>query len=165
MRASASSGEAWPVWTTRRWAAQTFSTARAAGRTSPRSSSTRIPAAAVPARLTWLSASNVGNQTTRPKPPCMRHIHSTAWGLSPPTAWFSVMPPNTLMPGTCLRTRKARSAVWVTWFLKTTASIWRVAARVASSSSSRARPKMSGAAWVWKSISPLIGLTGGGGGE
>jgi hypothetical protein len=24
---------------------------------------------------------------------------------------------------------------------------------------------MSGAAWVWKSIRPLIGLTGGGGGE
>ena len=55
----------------------------------------------------------------------MRHIHSTACGLSPPTARLSVMPPKTLMPGTCLRTSQARSAVWVTWFLNTIASIWR----------------------------------------
>ena len=66
MSASASSAEAWPVCTTSRWAAQTFSTARAAGSTAPRSSTTRMPAGAVPARRTWLSASKVGNQTTRP---------------------------------------------------------------------------------------------------
>ncbi len=119
----------------------------------------------MPLLRTWLSASNVGNHTTRPWPPCMRHIHSTACGLRPPTARLRVMPPKTLMPGTCLRTSHARSAVWVTWFLNTIASIWRDAASAASSSSSIARPKMSGAAWVWKSIRPLIGLTGGGGGE
>ena len=50
MRASASSGEAWPVCTTRRWAAQILSTARAAGRTLPRSSTMpRVtPGGAVP---------------------------------------------------------------------------------------------------------------------
>jgi len=36
--------------------------------------------------LTWLSASKVGNHTTRPKPPCIRHIQFTASGLIPPTA-------------------------------------------------------------------------------
>jgi hypothetical protein len=165
MSASASSAEACPVWTTSRWAAHTFSTARAAGSTSPRSSTTRMPPGAVPARRTWLSASNVGNHTTRPYPPCIRHIHSTACGLSPPAAWFSVMPPKTLMPGTRLRASHARSAVSATWFLNTTASICREAASAASSSSSTARPNTSGAACVWKSMSPRIGLTGGGGGE
>jgi len=78
----------------------------------------------------------------------MRHIHSTAWGLIPPTAPLSTTPPKIFTPGTCLRASHARSAVMVTWLLKTTASIWREAASVASSSSSTARPKTSGAACV-----------------
>jgi len=76
-----------------------------------------------------------------------------------------VTPPKIFTPPTCLRASHARSAVIVTWLLKTTASISREAAREASSSSSTERPKTSGAAWVWKSMRPRMGLTRGGGGE
>ena len=69
IRASASSGEACPVCTTSRCAAQTFSTARAAGSTCAalvHHSDARGPDAAPARRATWLSASKVGNHTTRP---------------------------------------------------------------------------------------------------
>ena len=56
-------------------------------------------------------ASNVGNHTTRPKPPCIRHIQFTASGLILPTEELRTMPPKTLSPATCLRANQARSAV------------------------------------------------------
>src|SRR5215831_20234522 len=61
--------------------------------------------------LTWLSASKVGNHTTRPKPPCIRHIQLTASGLMPPAGELRTTPPNTFSPATRLRTSQARSAV------------------------------------------------------
>ena len=66
MRASACSADEWPVCTTSRWRAQTLRISRAAVEAPPPSSTTPMPAAAVPRCLTWLSASNVGNHTTRP---------------------------------------------------------------------------------------------------
>src|ERR1041384_2050530 len=51
------------------------------------------------------------NETTRPKPPCIRHLQLTASGLIPPTAELSTMPPKALRPATCWRASQARSAV------------------------------------------------------
>ena len=97
---------------------------RTAGSTAPRSSTTRMPEGAVPARRTWLSASKVGNHTTRPWPPCIRHIHSTACALMPADrAVERRCRRRPSRPATCLRASHARSAVRATWFLNTTASI------------------------------------------
>src|SRR5437773_8717926 len=118
MMARASVGEAWPVQTTSFCWAQTLRTSRTAGSALPSAPTTLTPSGASLKCLTWLSASKVGNHTTRPKPPCMRHIHCTASALMPPDGPLRATPPNALMPGTCLRTSQARSAVSATWFLE-----------------------------------------------
>src|SRR5947209_15667917 len=99
MMARASAADECPVSTTSFCAAHSFSTSRTAGSTLPSSPTTLMPDGASLRRVTWLFASNVGNHTTRPSPPCMRHIHRTASTLMPPADPFSVMPPNTFMPG------------------------------------------------------------------
>ena len=114
--------------------------------------------------FTCLSDSKVGSQTTLPRLPYMRCIHSTADGLMPPTALFSTIPPQTSMPGTTFITSAARSAVVETWFFRTMPRMPRALASCAMSMSSMLRPKTSGCECTWKSMTPAAGLTFAGGG-
>src|SRR5262245_3109345 len=94
----------------------------------------------------------------------MRCIHSTAFGLTPPTALLSTMPPNTSMPGTTFITSAARLAVSLIWFFSTMPRMPRDFARLATSMSSMLRPNTSGCECTCMSITPAAGLTFGGGG-
>jgi hypothetical protein len=82
----------------------------------------------------------------------------------PPTALLSTTPPKTSIPGTTFITSAARLAVSLVWFLRTMPRMPRDFASVATSISSILRPNTSGCEWTWKSITPIVGLTFGGGG-
>src|SRR5258708_4921013 len=94
----------------------------------------------------------------------MRCIHSTAFGLMPPTALFSTTPPNTSIPGTTFITSAARLAVSLMWFLSRMPRMPRDLASCATSMSSMLRPNTSGCECTCMSITPTTGLTFGGGG-
>jgi len=55
--------------------------------------------------------STVDIQTTRPQPPVIRVMCSTAAGFMPPTVRLRSIPPKTSRPGASFRARKARLAV------------------------------------------------------
>src|SRR5258706_1737465 len=82
----------------------------------------------------------------------------------PPTALFSTMPPHTSMPGTACMVSAARLAVSLMWFLMTKPRMPRALASVARSMSSMLRPNTSGCECACMSMTPMAGLTFGGGG-
>ena len=121
-----------------------FSTASSCGVATPPGATSMPEPFGSTSVLMCMSESKVGSQTTLPRPPDMRCIHSTAAGLMPPTALFSTMPPKISMPGTIFMTSTARSAVMVTWFFSTRPRMPLRLARMATSMSSMLRPNTSG---------------------
>src|SRR6185503_16054832 len=162
--AMTSSGCTCPVARSRFSRAMIFRIASISGVTWPLGATMRPLSVGLPKVLTCLSDSKVGSQTTLPRLPYTRCIHSTASGLMPPTARFSTTPPNTSMPGTTFITSAARLAVSLMWFFSRMPRIPLAFASCATSMSSMLRPNTSGCECTCMSITPAAGLTFGGGG-